>query len=208
LEQVVRTSGTASRELAPERAEWTLGVRAADPNPRVAFDRCAERLAALAQTLAEAGEVTTGRVEVDVERERRRGEAHTRRLARATLTVAGAVERAGELAAAAMGAGADEISGPVFRVGDAEAVTAGLLADAVRDARRRAEAMATAAGRSLGRAVAISDHHSGIPYYEDDGELMSRGVAVAAVAEPPVRPRPRTVSATVEVVFELVDAAA
>ena len=55
--------GRAYGELAPDRIEWTLIVREVDADPRAAFDRCAQRLNALAEALAMA-EVTTGAVAV------------------------------------------------------------------------------------------------------------------------------------------------
>jgi uncharacterized protein YggE len=204
MERLLTVSATATREIPVERAEWQLAVRVVDPSPREAFARCTEKLNALAETLRGAGDVTTGRVAVDVDPQRRRGEAHHRQIAYATLTVAGPVERAGELAEAAMNAGADEISGPQLSAADADALDDALLAEAVRAARRRAEAMAAAAGRRLGGAVALSDGT-----VMRDAEYGPLGwTAAAAAGGPEVAPRPRTVRATVQAAFELLDAPA
>jgi uncharacterized protein YggE len=103
-----------------------------------------------------------------------------------------------------MGAGADEISGPQLHAADTPAVSDELLAEAMRAARRRAEAMAAAAGRHLGAAVAISDgtvmHES---EYWEEGEAMAR-----TASGPTVAPRARTVRAAVKAAFELLDAPA
>ena len=45
--------GRATGELAPDRIEWTLIVREDDADPRAAFDRCAQRLRALAGALCD-----------------------------------------------------------------------------------------------------------------------------------------------------------
>ena len=58
--------GTAAGDLAPDRIEWTLVVHERDGDARAAFDRCAERLLALAQALAMA-DVATGAVTVEAE---------------------------------------------------------------------------------------------------------------------------------------------
>ncbi len=190
-------SAVAERELAPDRATWTLFVRESDDDPRAAFSRCAERMRAVAEALEEAGDVRTGRVSVASRRDPR-GEETMGRVARASVVVSGPVGRAGELAAAAMDAGADEIEGPVMHTEEPEELENELLAEAVRIARSHAEAMAAAAGRELGCVLAINDRSGDGPITAR--LLSSRGDA----AEPPVRAKPRLVSAGVRVVFELV----
>jgi uncharacterized protein YggE len=196
MERLLTVSARATREIPIERAEWHLVIRVADASPREAFARCTEKLNALAETLRGAGEVTTGPVEVDVDHDHRGRQVPNRQIAYATLTVAGPVERAGELAEAAMGAGADGLSGPELHSADPAGLDEELLAEAVRAARRRGETMAAAAGRRLGAAVAISD-----------GTVMGdyeRATAVAA-SGPAVAPRARRVRADVKVAFELLD---
>lgn len=83
-----------------------------------------------------------------------------------------------------------------------------LLAEAVQAARRRAEGMATAAGRRLGRVLSVSDRRA-----ESDDEFdqeLRIGTRMSGPSDsddgvPPVIPRPQRLSVAVAVVFELVD---
>jgi uncharacterized protein YggE len=194
----VAVTGQAHGEIAPDRLEWTLLVVEADADPRAAFARCAERLRMVSDALPMA-QVTTGAVAVSAQRVK--GEPTGRHEARAALTAVASLELAGEVAAAAMEAGADELQGPHLRTPGTEAVHDDLLAAAVQAARRRAERAAGAAGRRLGRALQIRDSQ----YFDDDYEV-AHGMAMSrGGAEPPVIPRPQRISATAAVVFELLD---
>jgi uncharacterized protein YggE len=191
--------GHAVGEQAPDRVEWTLIVREVDADPRAAFDRCAGRLNALAGALSMA-EVTTGAVAVAAQYEERkptgRHEAH------AALTAVAALALGGEVAAAAIDAGADELQGPRVRFPDADELYDALHAEAVQIARRRAERIAAAADRQLGRVVSVTDRRA--TEYDEDfvGEPMSR--RSDGSERPATIPRPRRLVAAVVVVFELV----
>jgi uncharacterized protein YggE len=99
---------------------------------------------------------------------------------------------------AATGAGANQISGPGLSSSNAEALYRQALAKAVADARLNAEALAKAAGRSLGsittmvEAGAISPE----PLYRE----ATKAVADSAT---PVVPGEQETSATVSVTFSL-----
>jgi uncharacterized protein YggE len=205
-DQVIVSAG-ATRELEPDRAAWTLIVRVDGTNPRTIFSDCAQRAGELADrlrsVLGDAGTVTTGGVTVR-EHQRRRGEPMAKLQARAELTASAPVERAGELAAAAMDAGADELLGPAVSATYTERIRDELLAEAVTNARRRADAMARAAGRRVGKATDIRDDRS--RWYDEEEEYTAVAAsAMSGSAEPPVTPRARRVSTSVQVVFELLD---
>jgi uncharacterized protein len=203
--------GRAVGELAPDRVEWTLTVREEDADPRAAFSRCAERLRALAAGLA-AADVTTGAVTVYEHTER--GEHGARRptgrhVAQAALTASAPLDLGGEVAAAAMEAGADQLRGPHPQLPDPAETIDALLAEAVAAARRRAEGMAAAAGRRLGRVLSVSDRRAESDDEFDQelriGSRMSGGGADYDDSVPPVIPRPQRLSVAVAVVFGLVD---
>ncbi len=131
--------GRAIGEIAPDRIEWTLIVRETDADPRAAFARCSQRLGGLASALGMA-DVTTGAVAVAAEYERdREGRRPTgRHTAYAAVTAAAPLALGGDVAAAAMDGGADELRGPYVRLPDPAETIDSLLADAVNAARRRA----------------------------------------------------------------------
>src|SRR4051794_10456055 len=111
----VVVTGTATRRVDPDEAEWVLRVVDRDQEQEVAFDRCAVRASAVAEALArEIGDearVTTRGVRVSPRWEggHERGPEAT-----AEVRVITPVARAGEAARVAMEAGADRVEGPHF----------------------------------------------------------------------------------------------
>jgi uncharacterized protein YggE len=98
---------------------------------------------------------------------------------------------------AAAEAGANQISGPGLSSSNAEALYRQALADAVADARLRAEALAKAAGRSLGSITTIVEGGAIAP------QPLFRETAQAADASTPIVPGEQETSATVSVTFAL-----
>jgi uncharacterized protein YggE len=183
----VTVSGTASRAVAPGTATWRAEAVEADDDPRAAFERCSARLNALVERLSAVGEVATEAVVVQPRFEQHGPEAV------GAVRVRCAADRAGEVAQAAMAAGANRLHGPRFEYEVEEAVRSDLLAEAVAHARRKAERLAEAAGRRLGPVRSVE-------------ESQQREVVEAvAAAGPDVRPRDQTVTASLEVVFGLED---
>jgi uncharacterized protein YggE len=110
-----------------------------------------------------------------------------------------AVSDVGDAAAlidAAAEAGANQISGPGLSSANAEALYRQALAKAVDDARLRAEALAKAAGRSLGPITSMVEAGASAP------EPLYRATAQAADSAEIVPGRQET-SATVSVTFSL-----
>jgi uncharacterized protein YggE len=187
----VTVTGTAQRAVAPGAATWRAEAVEADDDPRLAFERCSERLNALVGRLGGVGDVATEAVVVQP-RWDEGGERGAEAIG--AVRVRAAAERAGEVAQAAMAAGADRLHGPHFEYDEAEGARGELLAEAVADARGKAERLAAAAGRSLGAVRVI----------EEAGP--ERRMAAAAMREAPdVVPREQTMTAAVTVTFALVD---
>lgn len=202
-EDRVVVSGTARRGVAADRAVWTVVVTESGEVPAEAFSRCGERLDALTRSLRDAlgddADVRTGSLSVQPQRDR-----HGRRLdqvdVHGQVTVDVPVREAGRAAGAAMAAGADRLNGPSLEVREWEAIAEALHGDAVAAARRKAERIASVAGRRLGRVVSVA---------EDDEE---RGFAVVPMSRgggdddgPELAPADTRISATVHVVFALHD---
>jgi uncharacterized protein len=190
----VTVTGTASRAVAPGTATWRAEAVEVDDDPRTAFERCSGRLNGLVSRLAAVGEVDTEAVVVQPRFDERRPEAV------GAVRVRCPAERAGEVAQAAMAAGADRLHGPMFDYEAQDAVREELLAEAVGDARRKGERLAAAAGRRLGPVRRIEERGP------DDRVPFVDAVAMSAGGPAPdVRPREQTVMATVTVAFALED---
>lgn len=109
------------------------------------------------------------------------------------------IEAVGEVITAASEAGANEIGGPSFTLDDDADVRNEAIELAIADARKRAEVMADAAGKSLGEIISVSEANVSIPplYYD----MGSR--AAAEAADVAIEPGQLDISSSVTVVFEL-----
>ena len=106
------------------------------------------------------------------------------------------LDGAGALIDAAVAAGANTIYGPSLSRSDADALYRQALSKAVDDAKGRAELLAKAAGRSLGRVTAIAESGSAAP-------VPYAAKASAAQDSTPVVSGPQETTASVTVTYEL-----
>jgi uncharacterized protein YggE len=192
----IRVTGTARRALQPDSVTWRVEATELDDDARAAFERCAERMNRLSEQLAAVGDVTTSAVAVQPDWDDDGSGRHsTRKRAVGAVRVQAAIARAGDAAQAAMAAGADSLDGPRFVYDAAQETRAALLDAALADARAKAERLATAAGRKLGRVRTI-----------DAGDDDHRAYELSAFASgggPEVIPRDQDVTASVTVEFAL-----
>jgi hypothetical protein len=105
------------------------------------------------------------------------------------------LDRAGALIDSAVAAGANTVFGPSLSHSDADRLYRTALTRAVADARERAQVLAAAAGRQLGRVTAVNEGGGSPP--------IAYGKAEAADAGVPVVSGPQEITATVGVTFEL-----
>jgi uncharacterized protein len=201
------TMGEATVRLAPDQAFVTLAVETRDNNPRTAQRQNADAMTSIQQRIAAAGIPrdavrTTGysiQQEFDFANGRRTPRGY---VARNGVEVrVDALERVGELLDAMVAAGATTVSGVRFDVKDRASAEREALRLAVVDARARADAMATGAGRSVDRVLRITD--SGQPRFKPVPQMMMMERAGAAAAETPVAPGEIEVHAQVELTTSL-----
>ena len=93
--------------------------------------------------------------------------------------------------------GANNVYGPNFRIDETSDTEKGLVDSAIADAREKAEIIAKAAGRKLGKVVNVSEGGGGISY--PMYSLKADGLGGGAAAEP----GSSTISKTLTVTFEL-----
>nr|WP_041345671.1 SIMPL domain-containing protein [Nitrobacter winogradskyi] len=93
-------------------------------------------------------------------------------------------------------AGANDIGGINFAVSNASKLLDDARAEAVADARRKAEIYAKAAGVSLGAPLSISEHGSSAP-------VMYRRAAMPMAAEAAIAPGEETLRVTVGISWEI-----
>jgi uncharacterized protein YggE len=111
------------------------------------------------------------------------------------------IEQVGTVVDASLAKGANQINSIQFSASTASEARRTAMGDAVRDARADAEALARAAGGSLGSVIEITSTAPPIrPMY---GDVMMRGVAKAEVATP-IEPGEQVISATVSVIWQFI----
>ena len=107
--------------------------------------------------------------------------------------------RVGRVVDRAVGAGANLAGGVTFRVSDESRGQEQALAEAMADARARAEALVRAAGAQLGQVVSVEEISSDLP-----PPVFGEERAVAAQAGTPVEPPTLEIRVTVRVVWLIV----
>jgi hypothetical protein len=205
----VDATGTVERE--PEQAVVLLAVESEAPTAAEAGRANAERMEALLTALRgmQIAESDIRTVSYDLSPIYQRPEPRdtvTPRIvayrARNMVQVeVDTVARAGPVIDGAIEAGANRVAGLNFKLRDPEAARLEALEDALGSARREAEALARAAGVTLGPVVSIQTSGGGrfpppMPMY--------RGVAMeAAQADTPIEGGTLSVSAHVIVVYRI-----
>lgn len=115
------------------------------------------------------------------------------------------ITKVGRVIDAAFGAGVTTISGVQFDLADRAAVETKVQADAVRDARTKAEAIAAASGAKLGGVMSIinnSPYSYYGPYLRYNGDVPNENKP-APIPTIPIEPGVYTINASVTVVFAI-----
>jgi uncharacterized protein YggE len=200
----VTASGAGTTQAAPDTAEMSFGVTTMSSNAKTALDdaaKIAERIASAVKKQGIAGEdIQTRDVSVYPQSSDQNGKQVITGY-QASLSVQVKVRdiaKLGEVISAANAAGANTISGPSFTIDDPAPVRAEAIDEAVADARKSAEAMAKAAGKSVGDVLSISSSDMG----SFPGPMYSAS-DVATAKSVPIEPGQLDITATVVVVFEL-----
>jgi uncharacterized protein YggE len=201
----VTASGAGTTQAVPDTAEMSFGVTTMSANAKSALDeasKTAEQIASALKKQGIAGEdIQTQDVSVYPQTVDQNGKQVITGY-QASLNVRVKVRdisKLGEIISAANAAGANEISGPTFSIGDPAPARAKAIDEAVADARKSAEAMAKAAGKSVGEVLSMSSSDVGaVP-----GPMYSASDMAGSAKNVPIQPGQLDVTASVVVVFEL-----
>lgn len=192
----VTVTGVGSVESVPDEANFSFGVDSRGRTAQAAIAANAAAMEKVVAALRESGarEIATQWVSVYAVSDE--NGAVTGYSASNSVSATIGVQRAGALIDAAAEAGANQISGPGLSSSDADRLYREALADAVADARQRAEVLARAAGRSLGEISSLSEVGSqAFPYAAEAKDAIA--------ASTPIVPGEQETSATVSVTFSL-----
>lgn len=202
--QGITVTGTGDVRATPDRADFSFGVHSEGPTAARALSANSAEVRRLIAALKEAGvepaQLTTEHVGVSPRYEPDKVEGSNGYSADAMLSVSSqGLDAASRLIDIGMSAGADSVQGPGLSVVDQDAQNRRALKLAFTDARMRAEALAEAAGVSLGKVTAIIEGGQPvggpIPYALADRSAME--------AKTPIEPGKQIVAATVTVTFAI-----
>jgi uncharacterized protein len=197
----ITVTGTGTASAAPDQATFSFGVQTEGASAKAALDANSAKMALVIAALKRAGIAEKDLQTQDVSVMPRQNETgqisgyYANNSAQALVrTIAGA----GAVVDAAVGAGANQSSGPSFDQSGRDAIYRSALRAAVADARTKAQALAAESNASLGRVTRIVEGFAAEPV-----PMYDRAVAQSAKAETPVEPGMQEVQATVTVTFDL-----
>jgi uncharacterized protein YggE len=203
----VTATGSGKVSAAPDEATMSFGVTKQAADAKSALDQASTAAAQVAAALKKAGvadkDIQTQNVSVYPQyNSPPSGQRATITGYQASIGVAVTARdlaKLGDLISAANRAGADTVNGPTFTIAEDSPYRDQATAQAVASARRSAEAMAKAAGRTLGPVVSMSSTgqtNVRVPL----GAAASLDSAAASV---PIQPGQLDVTSDVTVVYQL-----
>ncbi|HJS49251.1 MAG TPA: SIMPL domain-containing protein [Gaiellaceae bacterium] len=196
-EDSITVSGVGSVDAVPNEAQMSFGVETRRDTAKAAVSANADAMRKVLNALRQAGGRELATQWVTVYPFTDETGAVTGYSASNSVSAVSDVADAPALIDAATEAGANNVSGPGLSSSNADALYRQALAKAVAEARLNAEALAKAAGRSLGEITAIVEGGSVGP------EPLYRAEAQAADASTPIVPGEQETSATISVTFSL-----
>jgi len=207
--RTITVTSTASVGTAPDEAVIEFGMRSEGADSGAAYDANGVKSDAVLAALLDAG-VTKDDVETqsqNVDRQTKdRGTPSERTVYMASTQISVTVhdlKAVSSVIAAAVDAGADSVHGLRFQVGDQTSARQDALAAAVRGAKRKADAIAAAAGTSVSGVVQVREESSNSrPYYYRNAALFANDSVAAAPAI--VAPQTVSTQVTVTVIWAIV----
>ena len=186
------TVGEATIRRAPDQAFVSVAVETRARLPRDAQKQNADAMTAVQQKVSELGISKDAVRTIGYNIQQEFDFTNGRRVPRGYVARNGleirvdAIDRTGEVLDAAVQAGATSVTGVRFDIRDRIAVERDALTHAVQDARARADALATGAGRTVDRVLKIDDSRQ--PHVVPQPMVMMRAAASADAAQTPIEP--------------------
>lgn len=210
---IVEVDGAASQEVAPDRADITIGVFAEKPTATEAAAALARQSSGLAQEIESAGVARKDVRTTSVDLTPIYSESHDPKTQSVKQTLTGFraatqlvvstsdLEHVGDLLAKLLSTHANQLDGVAFRVSDRADREDVLLGQAVANAQKRARLLAEGASMKLGELVEI-DVGQNAPIAYASPKAM-RGMATEAAAAIAVRPGVERLEAHVRTLWRL-----
>jgi uncharacterized protein YggE len=207
--ETISVTGTGKTTLIPDRFSFTAGVQTTAPTVEEAVNQNNAKIASAIAALKKAGatdqEIRTSNFSIYPQQVYEQGQAPRvvgYQASNSVVVTKKDIAVAGRLLQVALNAGVNETSGLNFEVSDpARGRDQGLHA-AFDDAKAKASLLAQAAGRTLGRAMMITEGSEMAPPPRPMpvGVMAAKGEAISQV---PIQSGTRELAYTISVVFEM-----
>lgn len=196
----ITVTGNGTVDATPDKASFDFGVQVNAATADAAINRANEQTQAIIDALKNAGvdssDIQTSSVSLWPQSSGD-GQTITGYQASNSVSVSGPIGKSGALVDAAVAAGANSIYGPSLSVGDQSSYYAQALKVAVADAKTQAQAIADAAGLSLGGIVHVTNTSSTpTPIYEHAADAVRSGKVAT-----PIEAGTQQIQATVTVTY-------
>jgi uncharacterized protein YggE len=196
LADSVTTTGHGVITVAPDEATVTAGVHTQAATAAEALSQNSVHMNAVIAALKGHGGKDLQTQQVSLYPQSKEDGTITGYSADNSVSASSAISGAGALIDAAVGAGANTVSGPTLSVSDQDARYRDALKKAVEDARAKALALADAGGLGIGPISTVVEQTSSAP------QPMFAAVAKDA-ASTPIEPGTQDVTADVTVTFSI-----
>jgi len=206
--QTISVSGSGKATLTPDRVVFTAGVQTSATTVEDAVNqnnaKVTRVIAALKDAKALDAEIRTSNFSINPLQEYKEGKAPRvvgYQVSNDITVTRDKVGDAGKLLQAAISAGVNQTSGLAFTVADPTRGRDEALKKSFADARAKAEILAQAAQRTLGRAISITE---GAAPQMPPPPIMARAqIMESKVSDVPISQGTEEINFTVSVIFEL-----
>ena len=192
----ITVSGTGTASGVPTSATFSFGVDSRAASAKAALATNAREMRQVIAAVKSAGGRQVGTQSVSVSQSFDQNGAPNGFAASNAVSATVDVDRAGALIDAAVAAGANQVNGPSLSLADLGALDRQALMAAVADARLSAEALAAAAGRTLGKVTTVVESSADVP-------VPMAAKAVSSDAGTPIEAGSQDTTAQVTVTFAL-----
>ena len=197
MPDTVSTLGHGVITVAPDEATVTAGVHTQAASASAALAENAKLMNAAIAALKAAGGSDLQTQQVSLYPQTSPQGVVNSYVADNSVSAKSKIAGAGALIDAAVGAGANTVSGPTLSVSDRDARYRDALGKAVADARLKAEALAKAGGFGVGPVSVVTEQGSSGP------TPVFQAVGAAAKDSTPIEPGTQDVTADVSVTFRI-----
>ena len=194
--KTITVTGNGSVTTVPDRATFSFTVETRADTAQAAIAKNSSAASAVIAAVKGAGipasDIQTSQIYLSPQTNQT-GTEIIGYAASNTITVDSTIAKAGAVVDAAVGAGANGVSGPMLSRSDQDAQYREALKDAVADAKAKADALASAGGLTLGSVETIVE-----------GSQSSQPIMYAkadAAASVPIEPGTQSIEATVTVTY-------